>query len=263
MPNIHPTAIVAPQATIGVGVEIGPYVVVEEHVSIGKGTRIQALAHLKGYTTIGENNVIHTGAVIGDDPQDLGFKGEPSYLLIGDDNVFRENVTVHRGTAPGSSTIIGNNNLFMVNSHVAHNNEVSDNVIMVNNSCLAGYVHVEDNATIGAYCSVHQFCRVGTFSFMRGYSRASRDVPPFCIIEKLHTVRSLNLVGLKRAGFAGERIAALKEAFRILFRTGGNLKTAMKRVEDEALLTEDVHYLLDFIRSSKKGVAVSAKTEPT
>ena len=262
MSNIHPSAVVHPAATIDEEVEIGPYAVIDEHVSIGKGTRVLAMAHITGYTTIGQYNVIHAGAVIGGDPQDVNFKGEPSYLAIGDRNVFRENVTVHRGTAPGSSTIIGDNNLFMVNAHIAHNNVVGNHAIFVNNSCLAGHVDVEDRAHIGAYCSVHQFCRVGKHAFMRGYSRASRDVPPYCIIENLHTVRALNTIGLKRAGFSPERVNSLKQAFRILFRLSGNLKLAAERVEREVEMTPDVQHLLDFIRSSKKGVAVGKIDAP-
>ena len=257
---IHPSAVVDPQTQLDDNIEIGPHVVVEKHVSIGGGTRVLALAHLKGHTTIGRNNVIHAGAVIGEDPQDRAFKGEPSYVTIGDNNIFRENVTVHRGTAPGSSTVVGNDNFFMVNAHVAHNNVIGNNVTMVNNSCLAGHVDVADFATIGAYCSVHQFCRVGAYAFMRGYSRASRDVPPFCIIDELHVVRALNIVGLKRAGFSSERLSALKQAFSIMFRSGGNLKISMEQVEREVAETEDIRYLLDFVRASQKGVAVGRKT---
>lgn len=262
MSNIHPTAVIHAGANIDEEVEIGPYAVIDEHVSIGKGTRVLAMAHITGYTTIGKDNVIYTGAVIGGDPQDLNFKGEPSYLVIGDRNVFRENVTVHRGTAPGSSTIIGDGNLFMVNAHIAHNNVVGNHAIFVNNSCLAGHVDVEDRAHIGAYCSVHQFCRVGKHAFMQGYSRASRDVPPYCIIENLHTVRALNTIGLRRAGFSPERLSSLKQAFRILFRTSGNLKMAVERVEREVEITPDVRHLLDFIKSSKKGVAVGKIDAP-
>ncbi len=259
MTEIHPSAIIHPGAELDEDVFIGPYSIIEENVRIGKGTRIVALAHIKGFTSLGCGNTIHTGVVIGEDPQDHAFAGEPSYVRIGDDNVFRENVTVHRGTTPGSETIIGDHNLFMVNSHVAHNNVVGDHVIMVNNSCLAGYVTVGNHATIGAYCSVHQFCRVGEHAFMRGYSRSSRDVPPYCIVEELHTVRSLNLVGLRRGGFGSERIRALKHAFSLLFRSKGNLKAAAEHVEKEVELTADVRHLLEFIRSSKKGVAVAGR----
>ena len=256
MTDIHPTAVVYPGAEIDPDVVIGPHVIVEENVRIGRSTRILGLAHLKGFTTIGSHNTIHTGTVIGEDPQDHGFSGEPSYVRIGDYNVFRENVTVHRGTKPGTVTSIGNHNLFMVNAHVAHNNTVGDHAIMVNNSCLAGYVEVEDHATIGAYCSVHQFCRVGAYSFMRGYSRSSRDVPPYCIIDELHTVRALNVVGLRRAGIPRDRLSALKQAFSLLFRSGGNLKIAAERVEREVEMTQEIVHLLEFIRNSKRGVAV-------
>jgi UDP-N-acetylglucosamine acyltransferase len=262
MIEVHPTALVHPKAKLDDGVKIGPFSVVEEHVAMGKDTHVLALAHIKGHTTLGCNNIIHTGAVIGEAPQDRAFEGKTSYVTIGDNNVFRENVTVHRGSKLESKTVIGNNNLFMVNAHVAHNNVIGDHVIMVNNSVLAGYVEVQDHATIGAYCAVHQFCRVGKYAFMRGYARASRDVPPFCIVEELHTVRALNVVGLKRAGFSSDRLHALKEAFKLLFRSERNLKLAMERVEREVELTEDVRFLLDFIKLSKRGVAVGQRNPP-
>jgi UDP-N-acetylglucosamine acyltransferase len=262
MIDVHPTAVVDPKAKLDDGVKIGPYTVVEEHVTIGRGTHVLALAHIKGHTTLGCNNVIHTGAVLGEVPQDRAFGGKPSYVSIGDDNIFRENVTVHRGSKPESQTIIGNSNFFMVNAHVAHNNVIGSHVIMVNNSVLAGYVEVQDYATIGAFCAVHQFCRVGKYAFMRGYARASRDVPPYCIVEELHRVRALNAVGLKRAGFSTERLHALKQAFQLLFRSERNLKLAMERVEHNVEMTEDVRYLLDFIKLSKRGVAVSKRTSP-
>jgi len=262
MIDVHPTAVVHPKANLDDGVKIGPYTVVEEHVAIGRGTNVQALAHIKDHTTLGCNNVIHTGVVIGGVPQDRAFEGKPSYVTIGDDNIFRENVTVHRGSKPESQTIIGNKNLFMVNAHVAHNNVVGSHVIMVNNSVLAGYVEVQDHATIGAYCAVHQFCRVGKYAFMRGYARASRDVPPYCIVEELHTIRALNVVGLKRAGFSIERLHALKQAFQLLFRSDRNLKLAMEHVENNVELTEDVRYLIDFIKLSKRGVAMGKRKSP-
>lgn len=256
---IDPAAVVSPDAELAADVEIGPFAVIERQVAIGKGCRIMAGAHIKAFTRLGTGNTVHTGAVLGDLPQDTAFSGAESYLVVGDHNRFREYATVHRGTKPGSTTVIGSHNFFMVNAHVAHNCRVGNHVIMVNNSALAGYVEVEDHATLSAGCMVHQFCRVGKYAFMRGLSGASRDVPPFCILDEIHVVRALNLVGLRRAGFSQERIRALRLSFEILFRSGTNLSHAAERVESEVPATDDVRYLLEFIRTAKRGVAVGKR----
>jgi UDP-N-acetylglucosamine acyltransferase len=257
--KIHPTAVIHPGAKPASDVEVGPYAVIEDHVVIGEGCRIMAGAHIKAFTTMGKSNIVHTGAVLGDLPQDLAFGDEESYLHIGDNNRFREHFTAHRGTKPGSATVIGNDCFFMVDSHVAHNCTIGDHVVMVNNALLAGYVEVGDHVTISGGCMVHQFVRIGRFAFMRGGSSTSRDVPPFCMLDGVHTVRGINLVGLQRAGFSKERIRAVKNAYAILFGTARNLSKAMERVEAEVPRTEDVVYLLEFIRSSNRGVAFGKK----
>ncbi len=257
--KIHPTAVVHPDADLASDIEVGPYAVIEDHVSIGQGCRIMAGAHIKSFTTMGEGNMVHTGAVIGDLPQDLAFENRESYLQIGDNNRFREHFTAHRGTKPGSTTVIGNDCFFMVGSHVAHNCSIGDHVVLVNNALLAGYVEVEDHVTMSGGCLVHQFCRIGRFAFMRGGSSTSRDVPPFCMVDGIHTVRGINLVGLQRAGFSKDRIRALKNAFAMLFSSACNLSKAVERVQAEVPQTEDVVYLLEFIRASKRGVAAGKK----
>lgn len=258
--NIDATARIAADVELEPGVEIGPGVIIEGPSRIGAGTRIQARAYIGPYTTIGVGNLISFGAVIGHEPQDYAFKGEPSYTIIGNHNLIREYATIHRGTVPGSATRMGDHNFLMALAHMAHNSSLGNHVIVINGALIGGYVEVQDRAVISGNCVVHQFCRVGRLAMMRGGSRASRDIPPFCISDWEHTVRALNLVGLKRAGFDRERLRALKAAFKILFFQRSNLKHAMQRVEAEVPLTEDVRYLLEFIRTSKRGVAMGAKT---
>lgn len=252
--SIHPTAVVDPRAEIHPRAEIGPYVVVEGSVRIGRDTRVMAYAYLTGWTEIGEENEIHPGVVLGDSPQDLAYKGEESYLKVGNHNIFREHVQAHRGTVAGSSTVIGDHNFLMAGSHVGHNCRLGDHVVLANGALLGGYAEVGDRAFISGHCVVHQFVRVGELSLMRGLSGTSRDVPPYSIIDWQHTVRGVNVVGLKRAGFDERRIRAIKEAFRILFRKGRNLSLAIKEVESSAGVSPDVTTLLNFIKSSRRGV---------
>uniref|UniRef100_A0A831UGK0 Acyl-ACP--UDP-N-acetylglucosamine O-acyltransferase n=1 Tax=Geobacter metallireducens TaxID=28232 RepID=A0A831UGK0_GEOME len=252
--SIHPSAQISPTATIAAGVEIGANVIVGDHSSIGAGTKVMANAVIGPWTRIGENNVIHYGAIVGHDPQDFGYKGEESWTIIGSGNIIREGVTIHRGNRPGTQTVIGDNNLFMVNSHVGHNCVLGNNIILVNGVLLAGHVEVEDRAIISGNCVVHQFCRIGRFAMMRGLSRSARDVPPFCIMDDTHTVRALNIVGLRRNGFDQARIRAIKNAFKLLFLSGLNMQNALAEAERTLKITDDVRYLLDFIKSAKRGV---------
>ena len=254
--SIHPTAVIDAKAELDGAVEIGPYVVIEDRVKIGRGTHVMAHAYIGGWTQIGEENKIHPGAVLGDAPQDRAYKGEESYLRIGNRNIIREHVQIHRGTTAGSETRIGNDNFLMATAHVGHNCQVGDNVILANGALLGGYVEVGDNVFISGNCVVHQFVRIGAHSLMRGLSGTSRDVPPYAIIDRQHTVRGINTVGLKRAGFDEKRIRAIREAFRILFRRGRNLGLAMKELEQSSGANQDVLALLDFIKASKRGVCV-------
>ncbi len=255
---IHPTAIVDARATIHPEAEIGPYVVIDGPVQVGRGTRVAAHATLLGWTQIGCDNVIHSGAVIGDTPQDLAFTGAESYLRMGDGNIVREHVQLHRGTKPGSATIIGNHNFFMNGAHVGHNCALGDHIIMANGAVLGGYAQVEDQVFISANCTVHQFVRIGRLAFLRGLSRTSRDVPPFCMMDWTHTVRGLNRVGLRRAGFDAARIRALQNAFSHLFRRATNLRHAMAALE-AGPCSPDVRSLLDFILASKRGVCMGRR----
>jgi len=256
--TIHPTAIIDPKAEIDSEVEIGPYVVIDGAVKVKRGTRVMAHAYITGWTEIGADNEIHPGAVLGDAPQDKAYKGQETYLRIGDRNIIREHAQVHRGTAAGSATVIGNDNFLMATAHVGHNCKLGDNVILANGALLGGHVEVGNNVFLSGNCVVHQFVRIGDYALMRGLSGTSRDVPPYAIIDWQHTVRGVNVVGLKRGGFDDKRIRAIREAFRILFRKGRNLSLAMKEVEQGGRANSDVLALLEFIKSSQRGVCFGA-----
>jgi UDP-N-acetylglucosamine acyltransferase len=257
--SIDNTARIAPEADLAPDVTVGPGAIIEGPSRIGPGTRILAHAYIGPYTTIGAGNLIGFGAIVGYEPQDYAFQGEESYTIIGDHNIIREYATIHRGTKPGSATRVGNHNFIMALSHMAHNSQLGDHVIVVNGALVGGYVEVADRAFISGNCVIHQFCRVGTLAMMRGASRTSRDVPPYSIIDGTHTVRGVNLVGLKRAGFTSDRIAPLRQAFRVLFGQRGNLTRNLARVEAEVPLTPEVMHLLDFIKSSQRGVALGPR----
>jgi UDP-N-acetylglucosamine acyltransferase len=251
---IDPTARIAATATIAPDAEIGPNVIVGEQSSIGSGTKVMANAVIGPWTTIGANNTIHFGAIVGHDPQDFGYNGEECYLTMGGGNIVREYATLHRGNRPGTTTTVGDNNFFMIQSHVAHNCIIGNNIILAGGALLAGHVEVADRAIISGNCVVHQFCRIGRFAMLRGLSRTSRDVPPFCIMDGTHTVRTLNLVGLRRNGFDPKRVRAVKNAFKVLFTSGLAMPAAVARVEAEFEITPDVQELLDFIKTAKRGV---------
>ncbi len=256
---IDPSAKIGPDVDLAPDVEVGPGVIIEGPSRIGSGSRILAHAYIGPYTTIGANNLIGFGAIVGYEPQDYAFQGEESYTIIGDDNLIREYVTIHRGTKPGSATRVGNHNFLMGLSHMAHNSSLGNNVVVVNGALVGGYVEVADRAFISANCLLHQFIRVGTLVMMRGGARASRDLPPYANIDDTHTVKGVNLVGLRRAGFTRDQIVPVRQAFRILFGRRTNLKQALEQVEAEVSLTPEVVHLLEFIRASKRGVAMGPR----
>ena len=256
--SIHPTAVIDKLAEIDAEVDIGPYVVIEGPVKIGRGTRAMAHAYVTGWTDIGEYNEIYPGVVLGESPQDKAYKGEKTHLKIGNRNIFREHVQVHRGTAAGSSTVIGDENFLMANSHVGHNCTLGNQIVLANGALLGGYVEVGNNVFISGNCVVHQFVRIGEYSLMRGLSGTSRDVPPYAIVDWQHTVRGVNVIGLKRAGFDEKKIRRIIEAFRILFRKRRNLSLAIKEIGEDARADEHVSALLRFIQSSKRGVCSGA-----
>ena len=202
---IHPSALVDPRAQLHSSVVVGPFTVIDSDVVIGKGCRIGPHVHLTGHTVIGSNNVFHTGCVIGDAPQDLKYKGEPTRISIGDGNTFREHVTVHRSSKMDEETAIGSNNFLMAHCHIGHNGRLGNSVIVANGALLAGFVKVEDGAFISGNCLLHQFVRVGRLALMQGRAGISKDVPPFTIARGVNRICGLNVVGLRRAGIASDQ----------------------------------------------------------
>jgi UDP-N-acetylglucosamine acyltransferase len=252
---IHPTAVVSVDADVHPTALVGPYAVIEGPVRVGAGTRIAAHAVVRGQTQLGERNIVDSGAVLGGDPQDLAYAGGTTFLRIGDDNVFREHVTIHRGTLDGSATVVGDGNYFMQSSHVAHNCRVGNRTIVAGGALLAGHVELADRAFVSGNCVVHQHVRIGRLALLRGLARTSRDVPPFCIIDGTHTVRGINAVGLRRTGFDAASIAAIRRAVVQLFGRPTHLGRALARVEADSM-TDEVRELVAFVRASKRGVCV-------
>ena len=255
---IHPTAVVSADAEIDAAAEIGPYVVVEGPVRIGAATRLMAHAVVRGWTEIGERNTIHPGVVLGGEPQDLAYDGAETYLRIGNDNVFREHAQAHRGTVAGSATVIGDGNYLMHNAHVAHNCRIGNHTVIAGGALLAGHVVLEDRAFVSGNCVIHQHVRIGTLALLRGLSRTSRDVPPFCLMDGTHTIRGVNVVGLRRAGYESGRIREIRCAVAALFGRPVHLGNALARLEKEQH-GPDVERLIDFIRASRRGVCVAPR----
>jgi len=255
---IHPTVIIDPEAKTSEGVEIGPYSVIEKDVFIGEGTKIGPHVVVREGTQIGKRCQIFQFASIGEAPQAFAYRGEKTSLLIGDENIIREFVTLHRGTPHGGGkTIIGNNNYFMAYSHVAHDCHIGDQVILANGATLAGHIRIEDYAIIGGLSAVHQFCQIGTHAFISGLTGISLDIPPYMLASGSRAkLFGLNNVGLKRHHFSEGSLKALKKAYRIIFRSGLTLEKALKMAqEDEIAQTPEVQHLLHFIQRSKRGIS--------
>jgi len=254
---IDPTAVISSDAVLAAGVTVGPYAIVGPHVTIGAGTHIGPHVRIEGPTQIGERNQFVGQASVGTAPQDIKFKGEKTELRIGNDNVFREFVTLNRGTVGGGGiTTIGSGNFFMAYAHVAHDCHVGDSTIFANNATLAGHVEVGDFSTIGAFSAVHQFCRVGDHAFIGGGSICTQDVLPFVktVGNRPAKTYGVNNIGLERKGFAKETIEALQRAYRILTRSKMLLQDALARIETELGFHAEVRYLVEFVRESKRGV---------
>ncbi len=257
--NIHPTAVVDPKADIDSEVSIGPYAVIEEGVQIGTGCEIGAHAILAGNTTIGKNNRIAPFSHIGGPPQDIKYRNEKTKLEIGDNNIIREYVSIHRGTPSGHGvTTIGNDNMIMAYCHIAHDCIIGNSVVMANAATLGGHVEVADRATLGGLAAIHQFSRIGTFAFIGGHSGISKDVPPFVVTAGTRNqmrISGINKIGLRRNGYDVTTIKKLEKAFRILFRTPDLLlKDALKKTIDELPDSDSVTHLVQFIKASKRGI---------
>lgn len=255
MRNIHPTAIISKTANIADNVTIGPYTFIGENVEIGEYTYIGPNCFIE-YAKIGKGNKIVAHASIGAPPQDYKYHGEETYVEIGDENIIREFVSIHRGTPTGHKvTKVGSGCFLMANSHIGHDCIVGDKVIMVNSAALAGHVEVENNAIISGLCGVHQFTRIGRFVMLSGGAMANQDIIPFVIAQgdRAKPV-GLNIVGLKRAGFRTDEIKGIKYAFRVIFLSGLKLSEALDRLEKENI-SEHVNHIVEFCRKSKRGIA--------
>ncbi len=250
---IHPTAVIDPTAQLDPTVKVGPYAVIDAGVHVGSQCVIGPYVFLTGQTTIGERNRFHAGCVIGDAPQDLKYEGEPTGLRIGNDNVFREHVTVHRSSKAGEETVIGSHNYLMQHSHVAHNVNLGNQVILAGGALLAGYVEVADRAFISGNCLVHQFVRVGTLAMMQGGSAISKDLPPFTMARGHNGMCGLNIVGLRRVGFSSAERLELKRLYHTLFRSGQILRQAMAAAQGQ-FPSEPAQVLLTFVASAKRGL---------
>ncbi len=256
MSAIDSRAIVSPKAEIAEGVTVGAYAVIDEGVRIGKGTWVGPHAVIRGQTTIGEDNKIFQFASIGEAPQDLKYKGEPTKLEIGARNVFREFTTMNRGTAQGGGvTIIGSDNLFMAYTHVAHDCRVGNRIVMANYATLAGHVELGDWVIMGGYSGTHQFTKVGAHAFLGNNAAVTRDVPPYVMAVGTPAVpHSINSEGLKRRGFSPEQIRNLKNAYRILYRSEKKLDEAVAELKELARTQPEIQPMVDFIAASTRSL---------
>ncbi len=252
---IHPSAVIHPKAKVDSTVSVAPFAVIDEGVELGPNCIVGPHVYLTGLTTIGSGNVFHSGSVIGDAPQDLKYKNEPTRVRIGDNNVFREHVTVHRSNKTAEDTVIGSRNFFMQHSHVAHNCIIGNDAIIASGALLGGHVIVQDRAFVSGNCLVHQFCRVGMLSMMQGGAAISKDLPPFCVVPRHvgNGICGLNSVGLRRAGFTAEQRLELKRVYQLLFRSGINVREAV--TEAQKLFTSaPAKIMIDFVARAKRGV---------
>ena len=262
--RIHPTAVVSAEARLAEDVTVGPYAVIDGPVTLGPGCTVGPHAHLIGPLTLGRGNKVHAGCVLGDEPQHLGYKGEVTRVEVGDFNVFREHTVVHRGMpvregTPGTGvTVIGSHNLLMSNSHVAHDCRVGDHCVFASGAVIGGHSEIHDQALLSGNTAVHQFCRVGRLSLLGGTSAISQDLPPYWVVQgAINVVIGVNVVGMRRAGMPHEEIQAVRRAFKLVNRSGLTIPQAVERVEAADGHLPAVRLLVDFIRSSKRGVCTA------
>lgn len=264
--KIHPTSVLSNEVEIGPDVEIGPYCLIQGKVKIGRGTFIEGHAtvgHRSGVVIIGENNHISPGAVIGGPPQDISYKGESTQLIIGNNNVFREFSTVNLATSKGDGkTEVGHNCYFMAYTHVGHDCKIGNHVVMANDTHLGGHCIIEDGVTIGGVCAFNQFTRVGKNAFVAGSSVVNKDILPFSRAQgNWALVKATNKVGLLRKGFTRTEVQNIHKAIRILVMGKGTVDEALARIQSECEQTENIQYFIHFVKSSKRGIAISRKTQ--
>lgn len=262
MSLIHPTAVIHPGAQLHSTVSVGPYAVIDEHVTLGAECVVGPHVYLTGHTTIGARNRFHAGCVVGDAPQDLKYKGAPTRLRLGDGNVIREHATLHRSATEEGETVVGNNNFIMAGAHVGHNCRVGNHVIMANSALLAGHVEVGDRVMLGGGSAVHQFCRVGTLSMVAGLRALIQDLPPYTMADRQENLAGLNVIGLRRAGFTDAQRLEIKRLYRLLFRSGLNLREAVEQASLQ-FTSPEARVMIDFIRSSQRGVCTHATKAAT
>ncbi len=252
--QVHPQAIVGKNVKMGINNIVGPGAIIEDGALIGSDNKIMANTYVAKGTTIGDNNEIHFGALIGHTPQDLAYKNEETFTKIGDQNVIREYVTIHRGTKTGTSTIIGNQNFLMANVHIAHNCTLGNQIIMVNLASLTGYCAVEDQAFISGMTGFHQFSKIGKLAMVSALSAVNKDIPPFMICGgRPGVIQGINVVGMRRAGISQAVRSEVKESYRYLYRLGLNVTQALKEIEGK-FSSPEVKHLLDFIKTSERGI---------
>ena len=257
---ISPLAYIDPEAQIGQNVEIAPFVFIDRNVVIGDNNKIMSGAKILYGSRIGQGNTIFPGAVIGALPQDLKFRGEETTAEVGDNNLIRENVTINRGTAAKGKTVVGNNNLLMEGVHVAHDARIGNGCIIGNSTKMAGEIVIDDNSIISASVLMHQFCRVGGYGMIQGGCRFSKDVPPYTIAGREPICYAgINIVGLRRRGFSNETIEQIHNAYRIIYQSDLNITNALAKIEAEMEMTPEISYIVEFIRSSQRGIIPGGK----
>ncbi len=258
MAKIHPTALVSKGAELG-DVEIGPYAVIEDGVIIRSGTCVLAHAYIAEGTTIGKDCEIHMGAVVGHAPQHLKYKGAKTFLNIGDRNILREYCSVHRGFEEGSSTLIGDDNLFMGFSHIAHDCRIGNSTVVCNGALVAGHVTVDDKAFISGNVTIHQFVRIGSLAMIGGLARVNKDVVPYTLIEGDSEVCSLNTVGIRRSGVSNEAAVQIKQVYKLLYRSGLNVTHALEEISKSAFSSVEARNMVDFVKNSERGICKHRK----
>jgi UDP-N-acetylglucosamine acyltransferase len=252
--RIHATAVVSSEAELAPDVVVGPYAVIEGPVRLGAGCEIRPHVHLIGPLTMGCRNQVYTGAVLGERPQHQRFTDAPSGLVIGDDNIFREHVTIHQGTKTDQPTRIGHRNFFMAHSHLGHDCQVANNCILANGALLAGHCQLCDGVYVSGNSAVHQFVRLGRLSLLSGGSTTSKDIPPFVIQHSRNYVAGVNVIGMRRSGCTAAQVDAVRRAFHMLFLQGMNTSNALLRIQDELGEVDVIQELIAFIRSSTRGI---------
>lgn len=258
MSHIHPSAIIDSRAELDPSVEVGPFTIIDGPVTIASGTRVSSHVHISGNTRIGHDNEIHMGAIIGHIPQHKAYKPGDSGVVIGDRNVIREYASIHRAYHDGHNTMIGDDNFLMGYSHVAHDCQLGNGIVLANGALLAGHSHVGNLANISGNVAVHQFVRIGRLAMIGGLARVAKDVPPFMMVEGNSTVRGMNTVGMRRAGFELDARSKIKDAYRILYRSGLNVPQALDQIEAQLGDVETIRELLTFIRESVRGICKHA-----